>query len=60
MPVRLTRREFRQWAEGQKQRNERIHGEPVAMSPERIEHVPGQESHMGSTGSRYPHSRLAL
>ncbi len=39
MPQRLTREEFRHWAEGQKQRYERIAGEPVAMSPERIEHA---------------------
>lgn len=39
MPVHLTRQEFRHWAEGQKRRYERIAGEPVAMSPERIEHV---------------------
>ena len=39
MAQHLTRQEFRQWAEGQKRRYERIAGEPVAMSPERIEHV---------------------
>ena len=37
--ARLTRQEFRHWAEGQKGRFERIPGEPVAMSPERIQHV---------------------
>ena len=39
MAQHLTREEFRRWAEGQKRRYERIAGEPVAMSPERIEHV---------------------
>ncbi len=39
MAQRLSREEFRRWAEGQKQRYERIAGEPVAMSPERIEHA---------------------
>ena len=39
MAVRLGREEFRRWAEGQPQRYERICGEPVAMSPERIQHV---------------------
>ena len=39
MGQQLSREEFRQWAEGQKRRYERIGGEPVAMSPERIEHV---------------------
>jgi Uma2 family endonuclease len=35
----LTRDEFRRWAEGRKERYERISGEPVAMSPERAQHV---------------------
>ena len=39
MAQRLSREEFRHWAEGQKLRYERIAGEPVAMSPERIEHA---------------------
>jgi Uma2 family endonuclease len=39
MAQRLSREEFRHWAEGQKGRYERIAGEPVAMSPERIEHA---------------------
>jgi Uma2 family endonuclease len=39
MAQRLSREEFRRWAEGQRQRYERIAGEPVAMSPERIEHA---------------------
>jgi Uma2 family endonuclease len=39
MAQRLTREEFHRWAEGQTQRFERIAGEPVAMSPERIQHV---------------------
>jgi len=39
MPQRLTRAEFRRWAEQQPDRYERIGGEPVAMSPERIQHV---------------------
>jgi Uma2 family endonuclease len=39
MPQRLSREEFRRWAEGQPGRYERIDGEPVAMSPERIQHV---------------------
>ena len=36
---RMTRDEFHRWAEGQKGRFERIAGEPVAMSPERAQHV---------------------
>ena len=36
---RMTRDEFHRWAEGQKGRFERIAGEPVAMSPERIQHI---------------------
>ena len=39
MAERLTREEFRRWAEGQTQRYERIAGEPVAMSPERVMHA---------------------
>lgn len=39
MPLRLAREEFHRWAEAQTGRYERIAGEPVAMSPERIEHV---------------------
>ena len=36
---RMTRTEFHRWAEGQKGRFERIAGEPVAMSPERVQHI---------------------
>ena len=39
MAPRLTREKFHRWAEVQTQRYERIAGEPVAMSPERIQHV---------------------
>jgi len=39
MALRLTREEFHRWAEGQSGRYERVAGEPVAMSPERIQHV---------------------
>jgi Uma2 family endonuclease len=39
MSIRLTREEFHRWAEGRTQRYERIAGEPVAMSPERVQHV---------------------
>jgi Uma2 family endonuclease len=39
MTQRLTREEFRRWAEGQTRRYERIAGEPIAMSPERVVHV---------------------
>ena len=39
MAPRLTRDEFHRWAEGQTQRYERVAGEPVAMSPECIQHV---------------------
>jgi Uma2 family endonuclease len=39
MGQRLSRAEFRRWAAGQKRRYERLAGEPVAMSPERIEHA---------------------
>jgi Uma2 family endonuclease len=34
--LHLSREEFRVWAEGPKQRYERIAGEPVAMSPEHV------------------------
>ena len=39
MTLRLTREEFRRWAEGQPRRYERVGGEPIAMSPERVVHV---------------------
>jgi Uma2 family endonuclease len=39
MAQRLSREEFHRWAEGQPTRYERVGGEPVAMSPERIQHV---------------------
>jgi Uma2 family endonuclease len=39
MPLRLTREEFHRWAENRPGRYERIAGEPVAMSPERVQHV---------------------
>jgi Uma2 family endonuclease len=39
MTQRLTRDEFRRWVEGQTQRYERVAGEPVAMSPERVIHA---------------------
>jgi Uma2 family endonuclease len=39
MPLRLTREEFHRWAEGRRGRYERVAGEPVAMSPERAQHV---------------------
>ena len=39
MPLRLTRQEFQDWAMTQPRRYERVAGEPVAMSPERVEHV---------------------
>ena len=39
MAQRLTREEFRRWAERQTGRYERIAGEPVAMSPERAMHA---------------------
>ncbi|WP_428490080.1 Uma2 family endonuclease [Rhodopila sp.] len=39
MPPRLTREEFHRWAEGRTGRYERVGGEPVAMSPERVQHV---------------------
>ena len=39
MPLRLTREEYHRWTENQPGRFERIAGEPVAMSPERIQHI---------------------
>ena len=39
MPQRLTREEYLRWVEGQPKRYERIAGEPVAMSPDRVQHV---------------------
>jgi Uma2 family endonuclease len=39
MPQRRSREEFRRWAEEQTGRYERIDGQPVAMSAERIQHV---------------------
>jgi Uma2 family endonuclease len=39
MPTRLTRQQFHAWAEPQSARFERVAGEPVARSPERIGHV---------------------
>ena len=39
MPLRLTREEFYRWAENQPGRFERVGGEPVAMSPKRIQHI---------------------
>src|SRR5580698_4554847 len=39
MPQRLSRDEFRRWAEGQSGRYERLDGEPVAMAPEKAQHV---------------------
>ncbi len=39
MPLRLTREEYHRWAENQPGRFERVGGEPVAMSPERVQHV---------------------
>src|SRR3954452_23695351 len=39
MAQHLTREEFRRWAAGRKERDERIAGEPVARSPERAQHV---------------------
>ncbi len=39
MSQRLTRDEFRRWAETQPRRYERIDGEPLAKAPERIQHV---------------------
>lgn len=39
MSRRLTREEFRLWAETQGQRHERAGGQPVAMPPERLVHA---------------------
>lgn len=39
MPLRLTREEFHRWSKNQRGRFERVGGEPVAMSPERIQHI---------------------
>ncbi len=39
MPPRLTRVEFHRWAAAQTGRYERVAGEPIAMSPERIQHI---------------------
>jgi Uma2 family endonuclease len=39
MTQRLTRDEFRRWAESQRRRYERVAGEPVAMAPERVIHA---------------------
>lgn len=39
MPRHLTREDFRHWAQSQKRRHERVAGEPVARSPERIAHA---------------------
>jgi Uma2 family endonuclease len=39
MAQHLNREEFRRWAEGRTERYERIAGQPVAMSPERAQHV---------------------
>jgi len=39
MGQRLSREEFPHWAEQQTGRYERVCGEPIAMSPERIQHV---------------------
>jgi Uma2 family endonuclease len=39
MGQHLSRVEFRCWAAGRKQRYERVAGEPVAMSPERVGHA---------------------
>lgn len=39
MPQHLTREQFRRWAEAQAGRYERVGGEPVAMTPERVQHV---------------------
>jgi Uma2 family endonuclease len=39
MAIHLTREQFQRWAEGQTQRYERVAGEPVAMAPERAQHV---------------------
>lgn len=39
MQQRLTREEYLRWVETQPKRYERIAGEPVAMAPERVQHV---------------------
>ena len=39
MAQRLTRKQFREWAEARPGRYERLAGEPAAMSPERIQHA---------------------
>lgn len=39
MAQRFSREQFRHWADGRKGRYERVAGEPVAMSPERIGHA---------------------
>ncbi len=39
MPQRLSREEFRRWAEEQTSRYERVDGEPVAMTREKAQHV---------------------
>ena len=39
MAQRLTREQFHEWAGARKGRYERVAGEPVAMSPERIQHA---------------------
>ena len=39
MPHRLSREEFHRWAETQPTRYERVGGEPIAMVPERIQHI---------------------
>ncbi|HVC62449.1 MAG TPA: Uma2 family endonuclease [Acetobacteraceae bacterium] len=39
MVQRLSRQQFREWAGARGERYERVGGEPVAMSPERIQHA---------------------
>lgn len=39
MSQRLTREEFHRWADGQTQRYERVAGQPVRMSLERVIHA---------------------
>ena len=39
MPQRLSREECHRWAETHPARYERVGGEPVAMAPERIQHI---------------------
>ena len=60
MAQHLSREEFRQWAQGQKRRYERIAGEPVAMSPKRIEHVRIKNPRMGRARSVHTRRKLAL